>query len=62
MNNKGLCSKIRKNSRIKGHLKTFFIDSDFPEQLKKGSTFLTNKNFNTISEYLKIETLYLLKV
>lgn len=53
MNNKVYVAKLGKAVGLKGHLR-LFIDSDFPEQFKKGSTFLTNKNFQlTISEYLK---------
>ncbi|AXX85466.1 ribosome maturation factor RimM [Aliarcobacter skirrowii] len=53
MNNKVYVAKLGKAVGLKGHLR-LFIDSDFPEQFKKGSTFLTNKNFQlTILEYLK---------
>lgn len=53
MNNKVYVAKLGKAVGLKGHLR-LFIDSDFPEQFKKSSTFLTNKNFQlTISEYLK---------
>ncbi|PWE21299.1 ribosome maturation factor RimM [Aliarcobacter skirrowii] len=53
MNNKVYVAKLGKAVGLKGHLR-LFIDSDFPEQFKKGSNFLTNKNFQlTISEYLK---------
>ncbi|MDX4062082.1 ribosome maturation factor RimM [Aliarcobacter skirrowii] len=53
MNNKVYVAKLGKAVGLKGHLR-LFIDSDFPEQFKKGSTFLTNKNFQlTILEHLK---------
>lgn len=38
-------AKLGKAVGLKGHLR-LFIDSDFPEQFKKGSIFLTNKNLN----------------
>lgn len=44
-------AKLGKTVGLKGHLK-LFIDSDFPEQFKKGSTFTTNKKLTlTIKEY-----------
>lgn len=36
-------AKLGKTVGLKGHLK-LFIDSDFPEQFKKGNTFFTNRN------------------
>ena len=53
MNNKVYVAKLGKAVGLKGHLR-LFNDSDFPEQFKKGSTYLKNKNLQlTISEYLK---------
>lgn len=36
-------AKLGKAVGLKGHLR-LFIDSDFPEQFKKGASFLTNKS------------------
>lgn len=38
-------AKLGKTVGLKGHLK-LFIDSDFPNQFKKGKSFTTNKNLN----------------
>jgi len=44
-------AKLGKAVGLKGHLK-LFIDSDFPEQFKKGASFTSNKNINLkIKEY-----------
>ena len=44
-------AKLGKAVGLKGHLR-LFIDSDFPEQFKKGATFLTNRNLQLkVSEY-----------
>lgn len=40
-------AKLGKTVGLKGHVK-LFIDSDFPEQFKKGSSFLTNRNLNLV--------------
>ena len=36
-------AKLGKAVGLQGHLR-LFIDSDFPEQFKKGATFTTNRN------------------
>ncbi|MCT7467551.1 ribosome maturation factor RimM [Aliarcobacter cryaerophilus] len=41
--NKVYVAKLGKTVGLQGHLR-LFIDSDFPEQFKKGATFTTNKN------------------
>lgn len=41
--NKVYVAKLGKAVGLQGHLR-LFIDSDFPEQFKKGATFTTNKN------------------
>ena len=41
--NKIYVAKLGKAVGLQGHLR-LFIDSDFPEQFKKGATFTTNKN------------------
>lgn len=44
-------AKLGKTVGLNGHLK-LHVDSDFPEQFKKGSSFLTNKKLNLkIAEY-----------
>lgn len=44
-------AKLGKTVGLQGHLR-LFIDSDFPEQFKKGAVFTTNKNLQLkISEY-----------
>ena len=51
MNDKIYVAKIGKAVGLKGHLR-LFIDSDFPEQFKKGTSFITNKKITlTIEEY-----------
>lgn len=54
-------AKLGKTVGLKGHLR-LFIDSDFPEQFKKGNTFNTNRNltlkiseFNPARETVKFE-------
>lgn len=54
-------AKLGKAVGLKGHLK-LFIDSDFPEQFKKGATFTTNRNlelkvleYNPSREIIKFE-------
>ena len=52
MTDKIYVAKLGKAVGLKGHLR-LFIDSDFPEQFKKGATFTTNKKLTLkISEYL----------
>lgn len=41
--NKIYVAKLGKAVGLQGHLR-LFIDSDFPEQFKKGATFTTNRN------------------
>ncbi len=44
-------AKLGKTVGLKGHVK-LFIESDFPQQFKKGATFTTNKNETlTIAEF-----------
>ncbi len=43
MKNKIYVAKLGKSVGLNGEIK-IFIDSDFPEQFKKGATFTTNKN------------------
>lgn len=51
MSNKIYVAKLGKTVGLKGHLR-LFIDSDFPEQFKKGATFTTNKKLElTVQEY-----------
>ena len=51
MNDKIYVAKLGKAVGLKGQLR-LFIDSDFPEQFKKGSQFITNKKINlTVKEY-----------
>ena len=54
-------AKLGKAVGLKGHLK-LFIDSDFPEQFKKGASFTTNKKlelkvqeYNSSREIVKFE-------
>lgn len=49
MNNDVYVAKLGKAVGLKGHVK-IFIDSDFPNQFKKGATFTTNKNQSLIVE------------
>lgn len=50
MKNSIYVAKLGRTVGLKGHLK-LFIESDFPEQFKKGVSFTTNKNETlTISE------------
>ena len=60
-NNNIYVAKLGKTVGLKGHLR-LFIDSDFPEQFKKGNTFYTNRNltlkiseFNSTREVIKFE-------
>lgn len=51
MNNQIYVAKLGKSVGLKGEIK-IFIDSDFPEQFKKGATFTTNKNISlTVKDY-----------
>ena len=51
MNDKIYVAKLGKAVGLKGHLR-LFIDSDFPEQFKKGSEFITNKKTSlVVKEY-----------
>jgi len=51
MNDKIYVAKLGKAVGLKGHLR-LFIDSDFPEQFKKGASFTTNKKMTlTVEEY-----------
>lgn len=43
MNSNVYVAKLGKTVGLKGHLK-LHIDSDFPEQFKKGTTFISNRN------------------
>ena len=59
--NKIFVAKLGKAVGLQGHLR-LFIDSDFPEQFKKGATFTTNRNlqlkvleYNSIRELVKFE-------
>ncbi len=61
MKNKIYVAKLGKAVGLKGHLR-LFIDSDFPNQFKKGATFTTNKKlelkvqeYNTSREIIKFE-------
>lgn len=45
MNSDIYVAKLGKAVGLQGHLR-LFIDSDFPEQFKKGATFKTNRNLN----------------
>lgn len=53
MNNSNIyVAKLGKAVGLKGHLR-LFIDSDFPEQFKKGAVFTTNKKLTLkVQEYL----------
>ncbi|RXJ69573.1 16S rRNA processing protein RimM [Halarcobacter ebronensis] len=52
MNNKIYVGKLGKAVGLKGHLR-LFIDSDFPEQFKKGAIFSTNKKLTLkVAEYI----------
>lgn len=54
-------AKLGKAVGLKGHLR-LFIDSDFPEQFKKGASFFTNKNLQlTVLEYNASRELVLFK-
>jgi 16S rRNA processing protein RimM len=45
-------AKLGKAVGLQGHLR-LFIDSDFPEQFKKGATFTTNRNLQLkVLEYI----------
>ncbi len=55
-------AKLGKAVGLKGHLR-LFMETDFPEQFKKGATFTTNKNlelkvqeYNRTRELIKFET------
>lgn len=51
MNNKIYVAKLGKAVGLKGQLR-LFIDSDFPQQFKKGAVFTTNKKLQlTIEDY-----------
>ncbi len=51
MNDKIYVAKLGKAVGLKGHLR-LFIDSDFPEQFKKGASFTTDKKLTlTLEEY-----------
>lgn len=51
MNDKVYIAKLGKTVGLKGFVK-IYIESDFPEQFKKGKTFTTNKKLTlTIQEY-----------
>lgn len=52
MNNSNIyVAKLGKTVGLQGHLR-LFVDSDFPEQFKKGATFTTNRNLQLkVSEY-----------
>ena len=51
MNDKIYVAKLGKAVGLKGYLR-LFIDSDFPEQFKKGASFTTNKKLTlTLEEY-----------
>ena len=52
MNNDNIfVAKLGKAVGLQGHLR-LFMDSDFPEQFKKGATFSTNRNLQLkVSEY-----------
>ncbi len=61
MKNRIYVAKLGKAVGLKGHLR-LFIDTDFPEQFKKGATFTTNKNlelkvleYNASRELIKFE-------
>ena len=44
-------AKLGKAVGLQGHLR-LFIDSDFPEQFKKGAVFKTNRNLELkVDEY-----------
>lgn len=51
MNNRIYVAKLGKAVGLKGHLR-LFMDTDFPEQFKKGAKFTTNKKLDlTVFEY-----------
>ena len=55
MNKEIIVAKIGKSIGLKGHLK-LHISSDFPEQFKKNSQFITNKNILLhIKEFNKMQ-------
>ena len=61
MNNNIFVAKLGKAVGLQGHLR-LIIDSDFPEQFKKGAVFGTNRNlqlkvleYNSIRELVKFE-------
>ncbi|MEV9616646.1 ribosome maturation factor RimM [Aliarcobacter butzleri] len=61
MNSNIYVAKLGKTVGLQGHLR-LFIDSDFPEQFKKGVTFTTNRNlqlkvleYNSSRELVKFE-------
>lgn len=61
MNSNIYVAKLGKAVGLQGHLR-LFIDSDFPEQFKKGATFKTNRNldlkvleYNSSRELIKFE-------
>lgn len=47
-------AKLGKTVGLKGHVK-LFIESDFPEQFKKGSSFVTHKNETLIIEEFNVQ-------
>ncbi len=52
MNDRIYVAKLGKAVGLKGHVR-LFMDTDFPEQFKKGARFVTNKNLNlVVEEYL----------
>ncbi len=53
MNNKIYVAKLGKAVGLKGYLK-LFMDTDFPEQFKKGAIFSTNKKLELIVEEYSI--------
>ncbi len=51
MNKEVYVAKLGKTVGLKGHLR-LIMDTDFPEQFKKGATYVSNKNLNlTIKEF-----------
>lgn len=61
MKNKIYVAKLGKAVGLKGHLR-LFMDTDFPQQFKKGAIFTTNKNlelkvqeYNASRELIKFE-------
>lgn len=66
MNDKIYVAKLGKAVGLKGHLR-LFIDSDFPEQFKKGSEFITNKKttlvvkeYNSNRDLINLKTMKML--